>query len=812
MNSASEPTLSSPLVKASELAPVSVLITQCLQHDFVAPLGPYAELPNLLHIGRQEAQRLLGPEPSQGPLAQLMQRVRSLPEGVLPVIHIRDWHDASDAAQAAHLAQFGRHCEASSAGAALVQGLEEGLDPDREVFVNATGLNDFEGTTLAETLAQLREKGGGGPLRVGVVGVWTEAKVTFLLYELKTRLGIDDLATCSMLTASASRGQHFNALEQLKRILGVQVIDGVGDFLEWLVPASGKHLNVTPDALSSLALPALELTGPRSVQEVFSPLDQALLGHLYRSVARLKLSPVGGGFSGARVYRAQAWDALGHSLAPSVVKLGSRAAISAERVAFEKVEHILGNAAPAVKACVELGEQGGIVFAFASMGRGPVKTLKSLYEEGADPLPVLNQVFDEILGRFKSATQLERLPLLDYYGFAPRFAAGVRERVDALFGPQPDVIEVLPGVKANHVARFYEQLTQLPSVPGESHPVCYVHGDLNGANILVDSRNNVWVIDFFHTHRGHVLKDLAKLENDLLFIFTALVGEAAIEQGLRVTHALMNVQDLAAPLGELPEGVTHPALVRAWPVLRFLRAEGAARVGTDRSPEQLWIALLRYAVHTLSFDESSEWQKRWAFLTACLLGDKIMHSRTYSKRLRVDWMEPPGVPTSLLPGGQKLAQGRLGLTLCPGRVDRGRILSEDLQVLKEEGVQHLFTLNQSEDLEWLGVSDLFEQVKALGIRSHHCPIPDQGIPEVDALEELLGALHQALNAGESCVIHCMGGLGRTGLVAACWGVDRGLDPWTAIKAVRAARGPRAVENRTQESFVERWGQRRLHPR
>ena len=39
-----------------------------------------------------------------------------------------------------------------------------------------------------------------------MIGVWTEAKVSFLLYELKTRMRIDDLATCSALTASASLG------------------------------------------------------------------------------------------------------------------------------------------------------------------------------------------------------------------------------------------------------------------------------------------------------------------------------------------------------------------------------------------------------------------------------------------------------------------------------------------------------------------------------------------------------------------------------------------------------------------------------
>ena len=57
----------------------TVLITQCLQRDFVDPIGPHDPLPNLLHVGYSKAERLLGPEPAAGPLAQLIQWARGLP-------------------------------------------------------------------------------------------------------------------------------------------------------------------------------------------------------------------------------------------------------------------------------------------------------------------------------------------------------------------------------------------------------------------------------------------------------------------------------------------------------------------------------------------------------------------------------------------------------------------------------------------------------------------------------------------------------------------------------------------------------------
>jgi hypothetical protein len=54
----------------------TVLITQCLQRDFVDPIGPHDPLPNLLHVGYSEADRLLGSEPSAGPMAQLIDWAR----------------------------------------------------------------------------------------------------------------------------------------------------------------------------------------------------------------------------------------------------------------------------------------------------------------------------------------------------------------------------------------------------------------------------------------------------------------------------------------------------------------------------------------------------------------------------------------------------------------------------------------------------------------------------------------------------------------------------------------------------------------
>ncbi|MHA1733484.1 MAG: cysteine hydrolase family protein [Promethearchaeota archaeon] len=186
----------------------SILITQALQNDFVKPIGRYDPLPNDLHVGFSEARRLNGDDPREGPVSLTMKWAYSLPPEELAIIHLRDWHDPADPDQAQHFLQFGSHCVAGSEGAEFAFEVD---DPGRPVTViNSPSLNDFVGSPLAEVLAPLVADG----TRVGLMGVWTEAKVFFLAYELRTRYPGLDLAVCSALTASSSRSRHFLALEQ----------------------------------------------------------------------------------------------------------------------------------------------------------------------------------------------------------------------------------------------------------------------------------------------------------------------------------------------------------------------------------------------------------------------------------------------------------------------------------------------------------------------------------------------------------------------------------------------------------------------
>lgn len=85
----------------------------------------------------------------------------------------------------------------------------------------------------------------------------------------------------------------------------------------------------------------------------------------------------------------------------------------------------------------------------------------------------------------------------------------------------------------------------------------------------------------------------------------------------------------------------------------------------------------------------------------------------------------------------------------------------------------------------------------------HLPIRDVSIPGPTFERQWTASgqlLRDILGGGERLVIHCKGGLGRTGVVAARLLIELGEKPNDALARVRAAR-PGAVETPEQEDYV-----------
>jgi protein-tyrosine phosphatase len=182
--------------------------------------------------------------------------------------------------------------------------------------------------------------------------------------------------------------------------------------------------------------------------------------------------------------------------------------------------------------------------------------------------------------------------------------------------------------------------------------------------------------------------------------------------------------------------------------------------------------------------------------------------------MRDEWVgtsETDPILVDFLPDDEVGTPGRLGMTFAPGMRTTGmrgrweRDLAADMRALEEEHETDVL-VSLMEDHEYRGyqIPELLERDNIGGIEILRFAIKDMGVPreaESERFESTVRDIVQRLEQGQNVVVHCRGGLGRTGTVTACALVALGRH--SADEAIGAVRETRkgTVQTREQEDFV-----------
>ena len=199
------------------------------------------------------------------------------------------------------------------------------------------------------------------------------------------------------------------------------VIDSMGEFTQFLGASEGV-----------LEEPILQHKGMSDSLEIVSDkamhLDEEtenLIRYLFRDCQKISLKILDGGFSGNLVAGVQSFDVHGHEQAPHVVKIGPRGEMAQERTAFEQIEGVLGNNAPAISEYADMQRRGAIKYRYASMGTGKARSLQECFQANISQEKIagyLDAIFSEQLGRLYSASVRDTQDLLKYYCFDSQWA------------------------------------------------------------------------------------------------------------------------------------------------------------------------------------------------------------------------------------------------------------------------------------------------------------------------------------------------------------------------------------------------------
>src|SRR6202047_5374051 len=134
------------------------------------------------------------------------------------------------------------------------------------------------------------------------------------------------------------------------------------------------------------------------------------------------------------------------------------------------------------------------------------------------------------------------------------------------------------------------------------------------------------------------------------------------------------------------------------------------------------------------------------------------------------------------------------------------------------GIRHFIDLTKLDELVPYE-SILSEESRAARITATYqrFPIRDNSVPsDSEHLAEILFAIDRRIREGGAVYLHCWGGVGRTGLVVACWLQEHGRRPDDALAELSAKwstvekiyRKPESPETSTQVSWIKSWSQRR----
>jgi hypothetical protein len=456
---------------------------------------------------------------------------------------------------------------------------------------------------------------GAADLDFLVLGCHTEKRVLAVATFLRSVLGFERVAVCPHLVGSATAEAHYAALRHNLPRAGVHVLLDLAEAVRWvgLDPERAGLGDGRPCAIS-----------PDEQRERMSPEARRIVQLICMHWTRTELRPLSGGFSGSFLFLAKGWKGEA-ATEPMVVKIDDFSQMRRELDGYHQVKDFFGKHVPTFGYPVREGSLLGVGMELAAM-KGAPRTLQEDFEEadteaGVERFRARLEKALELLAEKLYGNTLERAPVAPFRAFglqAEQQLVWLRQNSEIILGYIEDLGVRTDSVDLDQLENVVRVITRNPdSVDSEvslqhgdlnfANVICDEgqHGDLNFANVICDEGDNVWFIDWTHAGTHPLELDFAKLENDIKFVMSKEFDPEDLPR-LRVLEEYLLTH-------QRPSSDALPDHLRfaKWD-LRFRKILDAVRMIRDcafslKTDPDAWVvyrvALLRYALHTLSFDK-----------------------------------------------------------------------------------------------------------------------------------------------------------------------------------------------------------------
>lgn len=415
------------------------------------------------------------------------------------------------------------------------------------------------------------------------------------------------------------------AAEELSRVAGVARLGEATPLLSphaWAWPARTVREGAAKQTLLELAE-----EGP------FPDEWAAIARRVYAGSSRVLLRRLAGGYSSV-TFQAESWDREGRRTIPTVLKIATHAFTDREERAYhECVKSFILNNATVIMGRAAEGEWSGLRYNFLGVG-GPESRIAWLGERYAgrpfeEVEPLFDALFGTILDPWYGQTREEEIDLgreHDPSELFPRLSEDAASALgidpDAPTFDCPEVGAVLPNPYL-----FLRDGARSAGGRAIRWPRCVTHGDLNLNNVLVDEKENLFVIDFSETRRRNAVSDFARLEALVALQTTRVADERDAVRVCRFFEGLVSVRSLdeAPPLVPDGEGsAPSPELLKAWRLATLLRRHAARVVSPRRELVPYLFPLLQWTAPIVSFRQCPVLLKRVSLVASALVVRRIL--------------------------------------------------------------------------------------------------------------------------------------------------------------------------------------------
>jgi len=295
------------------------------------------------------------------------------------------------------------------------------------------------------------------------------------------------------------------------------------------------------------------------------------------------------------------------SAEPMVIKVDSHLPIRKELQGYEKVKDLLGNHVPSFAPPVSSGNHSGISMELATMEGAP-DTLQDRFENSVSDkeieqfISLLQRSLKLLANRVYRNTLTEKniIPFRQFMLHITKQRKYLDGNIDSILNQSIGDVNI----NTDLVKNMFDIIRK--NDDGVTSEVSISHGDLNLANIICDTRKNIWIIDWTYTAQHPIEMDFTKLENDIKFVISKnfrpedFSNMRKFEEFLLNNPKLINITELPQDLSFIQWDLRFKKIYLAVKEIR----ETYFSIKNDEDWLVYTIALLKYSIHTLSFDKS----------------------------------------------------------------------------------------------------------------------------------------------------------------------------------------------------------------